>query len=119
MMQEPARYDMTIYQGADFERVLTWSLGEPAALVDLSGYSARMQLRTYTASPEVVAELTTSNGRISLGGTAGTIALNLTAAQTETLTPNQYAYDLEVIAPDGFVTRLVEGFVNVDPEVTR
>jgi hypothetical protein len=118
-MQEPARYDMTIFQGADFERVLTWSLGEPAVLVNLTGYSARMQLRTYKGSPDVIAELTTDNGSIVLGGAAGTINLDLPATQTEELTPNQYAYDLEVIAPSGFVTRLIEGFVNVDPEVTR
>ena len=118
-MQEPARYDMTIYQGADFERVLTWSLGEPSVLVDLSGYSARMQLRTYIGDGDVVMELTTTNGRISLGGAAGTINIDLTAAETATLPANQYAYDLEVIAPSGFVTRLIEGFVNVDPEVTR
>lgn len=110
---------MTIYQGADFERVLTWSLGEPSVLVDLTGYAARMQLRTYTESADVVLDLTTANGRITLGGTDGTIELHLTATDTEALPANQYAYDLEVIAPGGFVTRLVEGFVNVDPEVTR
>lgn len=118
-MQEPARYDMTIFQGADFERVLTWSLGEPSVLVNLTGYSARMQLRTYTESADVVLELTTANGRISLGGAAGTIELNLGATETEALAANQYAYDLEVVSPSGFVTRLLEGFVNVDPEVTR
>lgn len=118
-MQEPARYDMTIYQGADFERVLTWSLGEPAVLVNLTGYTARMQLRTIPASDDVALELTTENGRISLGGAAGTINLDLPASVTEDLAANQYAYDLEVIAPSGFVTRLIEGFVNVDPEVTR
>ena len=118
-MQEPARYDMTIYQGANFERVLTWSLGEPSELVNLTGHTARMQLRTIPASDDVVLELTTENGRISLGGAAGTIGIDLTAAETEALAANQYAYDLEVVAPSGFVTRLVEGFVNVDPEVTR
>jgi hypothetical protein len=118
-MQEPGRYDMTVYQGANFERVLTWTLGDPATPVNLTGYSARMQLRTYPPSETVVLELTTENGRISMGGAAGTINLAVTADDTEGLAANQYAYDLEVIEGNGFVTRLLQGFVTVDAEVTR
>lgn len=118
-MQEPGRYDMTIYQGATFNRVFTWRVGNPATNVNLTGYAARMQLRSKPDSGTVILEATTSNGRITLGGAAGTITLTIPADVTEDLAPNQYAYDIEMVAFDGEVTRLLDGFVTVDAEVTR
>lgn len=118
-MQDPGRYDMTVYQGATFNRVFTWQVGTPAANVNLTGYTARMQLRSNPAATTSVLELTTTNGRISLGGSAGTVTLALTPTETAALPADQYAYDLELIAGNGEVTRLLEGFVTVDAEVTR
>lgn len=119
MMQDPGRYDMTIWQGATFQRVFTWRVGTPAANVNLTGYTARMQLRTAANAATPVLEATTENGRITLGGAAGTITLNLSATVTAALPANQYAYDLELVSGSGQVTRLIEGFTTVDAEVTR
>ena len=118
-MQDPGRYDFTIYQGATFNRVLTWKVGTPATNVNLTNYTARMQLRTTPAATASVLELTTANARIILGGSSGTITLAISAADTAALAANQYAYDLELIAGNGEVTRLLEGFATVDAEVTR
>ena len=118
-MQDPGRYDMTIWQGATFNRVFTWRVGTPAVNVNLAGFTARMQLRATPNSAATVLELTTSNGRITLGGAAGTVTLTLTATETAALPANQYAYDLELVAGTGEVTRLLEGFATVDAEVTR
>jgi hypothetical protein len=118
-MQDPGRYDMTIFQGATFNRVFTWRVGSPATNVNLTGFAARMQLRAKAESATVVLEATTANGRITLGGAAGTVTVSLPAELTETLPANQYAYDIELIAGNGEVTRLLEGFVTVDAEVTR
>jgi hypothetical protein len=118
-MQDPGRYDMTVYQGATFDRVLTWKVGSPAVAVNLTGYTARMQLRTSHAASTSVLDLNTSNGRITLGGAAGTITLGIPAVETAALPANQYAYDLELVAGNGQVTRLLEGFITVDAEVTR
>lgn len=119
MMQDPGRYDMTIWQGATFQRVFTWRVGTPAANVNLTGYTARMQLRTAANAATPALEATTENGRITLGGAAGTITLNLSATVTAALPANQYAYDLELVSGSGQVTRLIEGFTTVDAEVTR
>lgn len=119
MMQDPGRYDMTIWQGATFQRVFTWRVGSPAANVNLTGYTARMQLRTAPNATTAVLEATTENGRIALGGVAGTVTLNLSATVTAAIPANQYAYDLELVSGSGQVTRLLEGFATVDAEVTR
>jgi tRNA threonylcarbamoyladenosine modification (KEOPS) complex Pcc1 subunit len=77
-----------------------------------------MQLRTSVQNESMVLELTTSNGRIALGGVAGTITLTITAADMATLLPLKYVYDLELITGT-VVTRLVQGTFTVRPEVTR
>ena len=118
MMQDPGRYDFTIYQGASFDRTFTWQTGDPAANVNLTGYTGRMQIRSTVAAPTTVLEFTTSNGRMTLGGSAGTIAITVTAADTADLAPGQFVYDLELIN-GGTVTRLLEGRATISGEVTR
>jgi hypothetical protein len=53
--------------------------------VSLVGYTARMQVRSTLESAEALIELTTANGRIALGGSAGTITLTISATDTRSL----------------------------------
>ena len=118
-MQSPGYLDLSCYQGANFDYTLTWQTGGSA--VNLTGYSARMQVRDSYDAGTAVVSLTSGTG-ITLGGTAGTIGLALSATATAALdgTPNtQYIYDLELVTGAGYVTRLVEGRFMVYPEVTR
>jgi hypothetical protein len=78
-----------------------------------------MQARTSAISGTVVLDLTTANSKITLGGTAGTITLTLSAAETAAITQSSLAYDLELVSAGGVVTRLVEGQIVLTPEVTR
>lgn len=113
-----SQYDITIEQGATFLRTVTWrdSLG---ALINLSGYTARMQVRAKKSSDVVLVEANTTNGYIVLGGAAGTIAITIPAAITAPLSFVNGVYDLEVVSGGGIVTRLLEGGVELSKEVTR
>lgn len=111
-------YDFTIEQGATFTATVTWRDANDA-LVNLTGYTARMQIRSAVTSPTVTLELTDSNGRITLGGAAGTVALTIAAADTEAIGAGTYVYDLELVSAAGVVTRLLEGGITVKAEVTR
>jgi hypothetical protein len=112
------RYNIVIEQGATFDRLITWkdAAGSP---IDLTGYSARMQLRASHTAQAVLIELTTGNGRIALGGVAGTVRLTIAAADTAALASGMCVYDLELVSGGGVVTRLLEGSCQVSPEVTR
>lgn len=101
--------------GATFERILTWKIDDVP--VDLTGASAQMQVRAKLTSP-VIVELSTTNGRITLGGPAGTILLKLTPAQTKAIPPGNYIYDL-LINHGTEVERLVEGKFHVVAGVTH
>lgn len=115
----PASVDLTIYQGATFSREFRWQTGTPAADVNLTGYTARMQIRRKLTDEDVVLELTTANGGIVITNAAqGRFTLNATATQTEALEIRSGVYDVEFVS-GATVTRLLQGAVTVSPEVTR
>ena len=111
-------YDLKIEKGATFQLTLTWK-DEDGDPIDLTGFTARMQVRDRVDAEETLVELTTANGRIALGGAAGTIALLIEAAVTEGLPGKAGFYDLELVSAGGIVTRLLEGKAALVPEVTR
>jgi hypothetical protein len=103
-------------QGATFRRTLTWKIGHNP--INITGYSARMQVRETHESSNVLISLTSNSG-ITLGGSAGTIALYISNTETSNIRAGLYVYDLELISPNTDVTRLIEGKFDVTPEVTR
>jgi hypothetical protein len=119
-MQAPATLNLTMYQGASFDYNLVWNTTEGTVTtpVNLTNWSARMQVRNSYDASEAALSLTSGTG-ITLGGTAGSILIEATATQTATILAGPYVYDLEMVSPASVVTRLVEGTIIVDPEVTR
>ena len=114
---QPGSVDFLMPKGSTFSRTLTWKISGSA--VDLTSYTARMQARASVTSATVVLDLTTANSKIVLGGTAGTITITVSAADTAAITQQSLAYDLELVSAGGVVTRLIEGQIVLSPEVTR
>lgn len=117
MTTAPGTYNFTIYQGATFSRILTWK-DENGDLIDLTGFTARMQIRK-KIDGDLLADMTTANSKIALGGAAGTITLSLTASETAAINSSKGVYDLELVSGGGIVTRLVQGDVTFSKEVTK
>ena len=110
-------YDLCIQQGATFTKVFRWKAnGSP---VNLTGWTARMQIRATADAAAALIELTTQNARIVLGGTEGTITLNISATDTAGLPAGRGVYDLELVAPNSAVTCLVGGAVTIPRNITR
>lgn len=116
-MTTPAKLKLTIYQGATFRKRLVWKT--QTGPVNLTGCTARMQVRADISSPTILVNLTTENGCIALGGIDGTIGLLLSAEDTAAIGWESGVWDLEIVHPGGEVTRLAQGGVSVSPEVTR
>ena len=110
-------YDILIEQGATFSQLITYK--EAGVAINLTGYTARMQVRATLESATTVVELTTANGRIALGGTAGTITLTISATDTAALASGRGVYDLELVSGSGIVTRLLQGVATISRNVTR
>ena len=113
-MVSPANYNITAYQGATYSSTLTYSIGGTA--VNLTGYTAAMQVRENPSSSAVIG--ISSGSGITLGGTAGTIALNIAASTMGSATPGFYQYDLELTS-GSVVTRLLQGRFEIQAEITR
>lgn len=109
-------YNMCIRQGETFSRVITWK--SAGVLVNLTGYTAKMQVRRGSGQT-VVSELSTTNGRISLGGSAGTITLTIAATDTDDIAIGTYKYDLLLTSSGGVVTNLLEGEFKVVSGITQ
>lgn len=117
----PGKLNLKFYQGATFLQRVTWYAAPRSAGIprDLTGCTARMQIRPTRASSTVLLELTTENDRLVLGGTAGTIELSVSFEDTAALTFDHAVYDLEVVFPDTTVQRVMHGTVHNSKEVTR
>ena len=112
----PGKYNIVCPQGSTYNQQFTYSIDDVP--VNLFGYTARMQVREKHTSTTKILDLTTENGRIALGTSAGTITINVPASNTAALVAKDYVYDLELISSD-IVTRLFEGKFLVTAEVTK
>jgi hypothetical protein len=115
-MISPGLYEITCYQGADYDQ--TFTVAQSGTALNFSGYTSRMQVRNSTDATATLLSLTDGSG-IVLGGTAGTIALTITNAQSAAIPSGSYAYDLELISGSTVVTRLLQGAFIVVGNVTR
>jgi hypothetical protein len=110
-------YNIIADRGATFTRIITWKDAN-GALINLTGYTAKLQVRQTYTSTVADLELSTANGRIVLGGAAGTI--QLTAPYTAmNFSADQYVYDLEMTSAASVVSRLVMGSFTLREEVTQ
>lgn len=113
-----ANYELKIEQGADF--IKSFVLKNPDNSVkDLTGHTARMQIRQYVFSDEVLFEATTENGKLLINVGTGTVQMRFTNTDTGSLSVKRGVYDLELIDSTGQVIRLIEGNVLISREVTR
>jgi len=116
-----ANFNLTIEQGETYTLVVTWR-DSTGALVNLTGYTGAMMLRTAYDAVSPTLSLTSPSSGIVLGGALGTATVTMTAAQTAALvgglTFGTYVYDLEVTT-GAIVTKLIRGLAVVQPEATK
>jgi len=110
-------YNSTIDQGSDWYLTLIYKDSSGTA-INLTGYTAAMQLRVNPNSTTADLTLSTGSG-ITITGATGTIVVHATATQTAALVAKNYVYDLEIKSSGNIVTRLIQGTLNVSAEVTR
>jgi hypothetical protein len=117
------KYSFTVEQGTTHQFTLVKS-DSNSTPVNLTGYSARMQIRPDYADLSTTVYTTVSSS-IADDGTglyitpeSGSITVLLSAQVTEEFDFDSGVYDLELYS-GSFVERLIEGKVKVSREVTR
>jgi hypothetical protein len=87
--------------------------------VDLTGYTARLQIRRTAAASETLVSLTSEDGDITLDVAENTITVEISPTTSAALSFSEAVFQLELVASDGTVTRLDSGRVKFSREVTR
>ena len=106
-------YNLTIDQGSDF--AVGFQIDEEGVAKDLTNYLARAQIRT-TKTSAVSGSFTC----VISDALAGKIQMTLTNADSAVIPSGLYYYDMEIYtAGDASVTRMLEGTVTINQEVTR
>ena len=106
-------YNFILEQGATFNRILT--VKENNSAMNITNYTVASKMRSTHDSGTVVGTFTCT---IS-DATAGEITMQMTNSTTAAIEEGIYVYDLEITNSAGTVTRLMEGNITVNPEVTR
>ena len=106
-------YNFILEQGATFNRQLT--VKDDGSAMNLTGYSVASKMRSTHDSSTVVGTFTCTISN----ATGGIITMSMTNSTTGAIEEGIYVYDLEMTSGSGVVTRLMQGTVTVNPEVTR
>jgi hypothetical protein len=112
------KLDIVVEQGATFNRTLTWK-DEAGTPFNLTGYTARMHMREHLASGTPFLTLTTENGGIVITPALGKLELIASVTATESIIAASGVYDLEVVSSSGVVTRLLQGNLRIERNVSR
>ncbi len=112
----PVPWNISVKQGSTFATALYYK-DDNGVAIDLTGYTAQMQVREENTNV-VILDLTTTSG-ITITAAEGKIDIAITAAQSAILEVQNAKYDLLIKSSSGTVTYLLEGDFVVTPRVTR
>lgn len=109
--------NIEIEETMDYTLSLTYRDETTNLPVDLTGYSAELELRPNFGSPSSLLTLSTDNGRIVLGGDSGAIDatfLPIDTDQSQLYTAwSRAAYDLVLTDPTGKKKKILKGFITI------
>lgn len=121
-----AKRDLSVQAGATWTERITYRDTASNSPINITGYSARMQLRSATDASVVDLEINTGNSRLIITGGSGLIELRVAAADTTPLAKDnkstKYVYGLELyrtVSGVEEVISLLYGDITVLPEVVR
>ena len=112
---KPGRYNYRLVQGDTFQNIPVWKIN--SVPVNVTGYSALMQIRK-SVGGTILTTLSSANGHITVGTVDGSFAIYMSPSDTSALQTGEWVYDLQVTAPDGTVTTLLQGGFTINSQVT-
>jgi hypothetical protein len=119
----PGHYDLVIQEAVGYDKRWVWSTEDAAGVVtpvNLTGWTAKIQLRERYESTTSKLDLTTANGKIVLGGAAGTIDVTISKADADALGPTwRGVWDIVLTPAGGMACRLLKGDAYVARGATR
>lgn len=116
----PYKRKIEIWQGKTKVIVIRVRVDANGAPMDLTDFSARMQVRPDYTSETVTLDLTSEvDGGIQVSEAEGKVTITITADQAAEIAAGNYKYDLEIYNDSGYVFCPIYGIFKVHPEVTK
>jgi hypothetical protein len=106
------QYDITIDQGSSLNLTLT-ATNSAGAYLNLSGYSARGKVKLGYGSTGYILDL---QPQIDPSYISGLINISIPAFSGLPVTKG--VYDIEVYNSGGYTFKVLQGYANINPEVT-
>jgi len=110
--------NLSLYQGDDFSQEILY-LEQDSTPVNLTNYSARMQVRQDYGITPIISVTTETDGGITKDNANGIFIITITNELTSTLIAGSYIYDFEVTDGDDKVTTILKGNFLINKEVTK
>ena len=104
-------------QNATFTFVLDYKDSDGNA-IDLTGASAKMQVRDAKGGTKLAVTLTSPSGGIVIDQPNGKLTIKMTPTQTNKLFYPKSSYDVMVVDSNGNKIKLLEGFMMLNRSVT-
>jgi hypothetical protein len=104
-------------QNATFSFVIEYK-DDNGDAIDLTGASAKMQVRDTKGGAKLAVTLTSPSGGIVIDPVNGKLTIKMTPTQTNKLFYPKSSYDLMVVDSNGNKIKLLEGFMTLNRSVT-
>ena len=104
-------------QNATFSFVVEYK-DDNGNAIDLTGASAKMQVRDTKGGAKLAVTLTSPSGGIVIDPVNGKLTIKMTPTQTNKLFYPKSSYDLMVVDSNGNKIKLLEGFMTLNRSVT-
>ena len=105
-------------QNATFIFEVFYTLDDEVTAIDLTGATAKMQVRDTKGGSKLAFTLTSPSGGIIIDGPTGKLNVKMTPTQTNKLFYPKSSYDIMVVDSNGNKIKLLEGFITLSRSVT-
>ena len=105
-------------QNATFTFQVQYTEDDKVTPIDLTGATAKMQVRDIKGGTKLAVTLTSPAGGITINAPTGTLTIKMTPTQTNKLFYPKSSYDVMVIDSNGNKIKLLEGFLTLNRSVT-
>jgi len=109
--------NLLIEQGTSYSTTITLD-DTNGNIYDLTNYYAESQIRKSYYSANTAGVFNVTIPSVS----SGQIVISMTASNTANIMPGRYVYDVKLVSstsPDSDTVRILEGIVEISPQVTR
>ena len=105
-------------QNATFTFQVQYTEEDEVTPLDLTGATAKMQVRDTAGGAKLAFTLTSPSGGITIDGPNGTLSIKCTPTQTSKMFYPKSSYDIMIVDTNGNKIKLLEGFMTLNRSVT-